>query len=101
MDSTTQTVYYLDDDGDGYGNVNIKELQCTPSGHTSQITPTAMTEDATLSPETLWYADTDGDGYGSISASLTQCTQPASYVLNYSDCDDGDSSEFPGQTWCR
>jgi hypothetical protein len=45
-----------------------------------------------------WYEDSDGDGYGDASGTpLVVCTPPSSgYVSDHTDCDDGDSSSYPG-----
>jgi len=45
---------------------------------------------------TTWYADSDSDGYGDADDSTVSCEQPAGYVLNDADCDDGDARYNPG-----
>lgn len=47
-----------------------------------------------------YYADVDGDGFGDPNAPALGCSSPApaKYVLNKTDCDDGDNKAFPGQT---
>jgi len=42
-----------------------------------------------------WYRDSDGDGYGDASQTTQAPTQPNGYVLDSSDCDDGDASVHP------
>lgn len=37
----------------------------------------------------VWYADTDGDGYGDDSNTTVSCTQPAGFIADNSDCNDG------------
>jgi len=51
-----------------------------------------------LSPATRWYLDGDGDGYGLVSASIQQCTLKDGYVASSSDCNDDDSTVYPGAT---
>jgi hypothetical protein len=46
-------------------------------------------------PDT-WYADGDSDGYGDASAPYIACDQPSGHVSDYSDCDDGDATIYPG-----
>ncbi|MBN2797748.1 MAG: putative metal-binding motif-containing protein [Deltaproteobacteria bacterium] len=43
-----------------------------------------------------WYLDSDGDGYGSARQVLASCGQPAGYVANAEDCNDGDVAYHPG-----
>lgn len=43
-----------------------------------------------------YYADQDGDGYGSGNDIIIECTQPAGYVENDFDCNDSDSTVYPG-----
>ncbi|MFT4623076.1 MAG: hypothetical protein ACI8PZ_001732 [Myxococcota bacterium] len=43
-----------------------------------------------------WHVDADGDGHGVPGATLAGCTAPAGYVAPSDDCDDSDSTVFPG-----
>lgn len=48
-------------------------------------------------PERLtWFRDEDNDGFGDADQSVLAETQPDDYVSDNSDCDDLDSSVFPG-----
>jgi len=53
---------------------------------------------ATLTVEVAlrWYRDADGDGYGDAAQYVDQCDQPADYVANDDDCDDGCATCHPG-----
>jgi hypothetical protein len=46
----------------------------------------------------LYYQDADGDGYGNNGVTTRACTQPAGWVTNNSDCNDGNASIRPGAT---
>lgn len=47
----------------------------------------------------IFYADADGDSYGDPAGLILSCTgAPAGYVVDGSDCDDTNSSVFPGST---
>ena len=80
-----------DVDGDDWGD------ETPPSGLTAGSD--CDDADSGIHPDTNWYADTDGDGYGDLGVTLVQCAQPASYVLDSTDCDDVSATAadtFPG-----
>ena len=43
-----------------------------------------------------WYEDSDGDSYGNLGVSLVDCVQPSGYVSTSGDCDDTESTVYPG-----
>ena len=47
-------------------------------------------------PDSTWYLDADADGFGDVNFFLVQCIQPVGYVLDNTDCDDGDLDKYPG-----
>ena len=53
--------------------------------------------DGSVTGQSTFYRDADGDGYGTSSTTTQSCASVGGYVSNASDCDDGDSSEYP---WC-
>ncbi len=53
--------------------------------------------DSTIFPRT-YYADLDGDGYGDPLLGAELCSPPPDFVLDSTDCNDGDSSVNPGAT---
>ena len=112
--------WYLDVDGDGYGNDEEVIEQCEqPSGYVLEggdchdgeptIFPGAdelcngedddcdgeVDEDGAIDAPT-WYADTDGDGYGGTDSTTSACEQPSGFLAAGDDCDDGDTAVFPG-----
>ena len=52
--------------------------------------------DGTLS--STYYQDADGDGYGDPTVSQVSCVQPAGYVADDTDCNDGNSAINSGAT---
>ena len=116
--ATGEATWYLDGDGDGYGDPGIALSSCTqPSSYTANaddcddgrpdISP-AATEfcngyddncdgdiDGDAVDRSTWYLDSDGDGYGA-SATTLSCTQPSGYSALDGDCDDSDTAYNPG-----
>jgi hypothetical protein len=70
----TETTTYTLTATNGYG--------CTASDNVIVQIPCSL----------LWYADADEDGYGNPTVSTIACSQPANYVANNTDCDDGNST---------
>ncbi|MEW5875150.1 MAG: MopE-related protein, partial [Candidatus Zixiibacteriota bacterium] len=115
------STWYVDADGDGFGNPSVTLTDCTqPAGYVADNTdcddgnasvhPGAnelcngtdddcdgTIDDNPVNP-TTWYRDVDGDGFGTPTTTLTQCTQPAGYVADNTDCNDGNASIHPGAT---
>ena len=122
VDEGVTTTYYADFDSDGYGNAALTQEACSvPTGYTTNAddcddstatTNPGATEycngadddcDGTIDEDTsadapTWYADTDGDAYGNASTSIVACTQPAGYVADSTDCDDGRALTNPAAT---
>ena len=110
--------FFLDEDGDGYGNLDIPADDCNLLSEyvdngidcddtNPEIFPFASeicdeidndcdgVVDEAGSGITLWYADSDGDGYGNLFDAMNACIQPEGYVPNNDDCDDSDASQYP------
>jgi hypothetical protein len=110
------TVFYEDNDGDGYGNAAVSTVACTqPTGYVTNDDD-CCDSNANISPSCEWWADMDGDGYGSfiydvgciVGVSCASNTWPAQlipycpianggvvYVL---DCNDNSTAIYPGAT---
>jgi hypothetical protein len=118
-------MWYQDKDGDGYGRSTNTRLSCiAPAGFVDNASD-CNDGDATIFPGAdelpdgkdnncngqvdeglteclvLWYQDKDGDGYGRRTNTRWSCVQPAGFVTNSDDCNDGDNTIYPGATeWC-
>ncbi len=102
-DEATETPWYLDSDGDGYGDPSISEVACTaPSSYVANngdcddidaaIYPSAPEQcgadhdcDGVFDePESIdaatWHADVDGDDWGDDTDTITACSQPEGYI---------------------
>ena len=119
IDEGVTSTFYADTDGDGFGNSASSTEACdAPSGYVTDSSDCndsnanahpGATEtcdevdndcDGTVdeNAQLTFYADTDGDGFGNAAASTLACTQPAGYVVNGDDCNDGSAAAFPGNT---
>ncbi|MCP4807195.1 MAG: hypothetical protein GY913_26280 [Proteobacteria bacterium] len=95
VDASTGGTYYVDGDGDGYGDPQQTVEACgTPDGHADNGDDCNDT-DADVSPETIWYSDVDGDGYGAETFTEASCEQPSGYTADATDCDDLDAAINP------
>ncbi len=112
--------WYHDADADGYGLDSSTLIQCyAPSGYAalggecddsdSAINPAAtevcdgIDNDCEGSADgsdavdaSTYYADTDRDSYGDPGNTQAACTQPSGYVVDNTDCDDGNATVFLG-----
>ena len=119
------STFYLDADGDGYGDDSRLIRACAAGSGAaavggdcneagSAVYPGAPEscniygidfdcdglindDDPDVDPSTMatWYADADGDGYGDPAATTRACDPPAGTVTNATDCDDGDGTANP------
>ncbi len=123
LDPTTTTAYYVDSDGDGYGDPASLTLSCVGISGTvtvgddcddtdSAVFPAAtevcdgvdndcnaLLDDADpgVDPSTqaTYYADLDGDGFGDAAASTLACTIVAGLSTDNTDCDDLSADVYP------
>jgi len=119
-DALDASTWYLDADGDTYGNPGVTYDACdAPQGFVGNADDCDDTdpdqypganeycngEDDDCDGEvdegdaldaSTWYQDLDGDTYGNVAVSTQACDQPPGYVANVLDCDDADPAQYPG-----
>lgn len=114
-------VWYLDADGDGYGNNSLSTSSCgSLFGYSQtggdcddddpQVYPGAAENcndkdyncdgniNSALPPPQTWYQDSDSDGFGTPSVTKVSCSMPAGHVSNNGDCNDNNPQIHPGAT---
>jgi len=118
-DATDVATWYLDGDGDGYGDAGSTTTGCAaPTGYVDNDTDCADrdpsvnpgatelcdrrdndcdgdTDEDDAADARTWYTDGDGDGFGDPSSSTTACRPPSGYIADDLDCDDGDAATNP------
>jgi hypothetical protein len=121
-DAINASTWYLDADGDGYGDSTSSSTACdAPTGHVDNaldcddssalVSPSVaelcdstdndcdgFIDEPDATDAATWYADTDGDGYGNLSSTARGCSQPNGYLADASDCDDTDGAVNPDGT---
>ncbi|WP_211223798.1 putative metal-binding motif-containing protein, partial [Gaetbulibacter saemankumensis] len=70
IDEGLTTIFYADNDGDSYGDINNTKEACSlPSGYVSDNTDCDDTNALVHEPQ-LYYVDSDGDGFGSTTEAM-------------------------------
>jgi len=87
----------VDNDGDGFseldGDCNDGNTAINPGA--TEVAGDGIDQDCDGSDLLTWYLDSDGDGYGDAATTTTANSQPANYVANNSDCNDGSAAINP------
>ena len=110
------TMWYPDEDDDGYGVEGSGVESCAPVEGASTSAGDCDDSDASIHPNAdeicnevdddcdgqidedlllTWYADEDGDGFGG-EESVEACTAPDGYVADSGDCDEEHATVYPG-----
>ncbi|MEC7240612.1 MAG: MopE-related protein [Myxococcota bacterium] len=119
-DAVDASTWFADSDGDGFGDASSWQVACdAPSSYVSddsdcddssnQAYPGGLEVcdgldndcngivDGSDSADALtFYADSDADGYGDPHVGQLECSAPPGFLLDNSDCNDGDSTIHPG-----
>jgi len=96
IDESGLTTWFLDSDGDGYGDSATSVDACTqPVDHVDNSDDCAVSDPT--QPQ-QWYLDSDGDGFGDPADALTDCGTPAGRLLDDTDCDDSEIDFSPDGT---
>ena len=118
IDEALTAAWYLDADGDGYGDPETGVEGCASPGSgyvdndfdcdDGDAFANALADDVCdgrdndcdgavdEAPDLIWYADTDQDGFGDPDAASVACSVPDGHVGSGTDCDDGDAAISPG-----
>ncbi len=121
-DALDTPAWYLDADGDGFGDPATATLACEwpSSDHVGNADDCDDGEPAAYSgadeicdgvdndcdggvdidavDALTWYEDADGDGYGDAGLTTLACSCPEELADNGEDCDDGDAAINPAAT---
>ncbi len=87
---TTQSInWYLDSDGDGYGNILMVINDCKrPDGYVDNPNDCNDNDSRYNVEQITWYADFDNDGFGDPNNTVVASCQPQDYITGcyFDDC---------------
>ena len=90
--------WYLDGDGDLYGNPDEPLQACEAPESYVANSADCDDQDDSVNPDTPWYLDADEDGYGDPLELERSCTALSGRVRNDQDCDDSEPDIHPEAT---
>ncbi len=118
-DAWDASLWYSDQDSDGYGDPEQAILDCQHVTGRVDVSGDCDDSDAKVNPDATelcdgidndcdseideadaadaitWFADEDSDGYGNPHSTTTACEPPWGFVEDDLDCDDGDPQVNP------
>ena len=121
IDATETPTWYLDYDGDGFGDATVSVDQCVPPARfvdnaldcddsAAEALPGGVEVcdnldndcDGTVDGQDAdgaqpFYTDSDGDGYGTDDTQVYICFPDSDQVPDAGDCDDNDAAISPGE----
>jgi hypothetical protein len=118
IDEGLTSIFYADNDGDGFGDPDSTRDTCTlPEGYVENsddcndsdalIAPGVADDDCDGvddncdgdlddgAPTETYYFDADGDGRGNRYVTEESCSMPPGYVRDNTDCNDDDATIYP------
>ena len=99
VDLATAPEWWLDVDGDGWGNRDQSTIACEQPNLYVANDLDCDDGDDDIGPEIGWWLDADADGFGAGAVSAVSCDPPTvDHVpaIGDEDCDDTRNSVFPG-----
>ena len=117
VDEGIQDFYYLDNDGDGFGQDLVFMLSCSPVPGYSLDFGDCDDNNVNVSPQLdevcdgidndcdgmidedlgqNYFLDSDGDSFGDPNSSIVSCNPDPNYVLDDTDCNDANANVYPG-----
>ena len=95
-ETTGDSTFYLDADGDGFGDDSSFVLACqAPPGYVTVGGDACPSNPFSQAP-IPWYRDQDQDQFGNQASSVMACAQPSGYAAKSGDCNDTSASINPG-----
>jgi hypothetical protein len=116
VDENASGAWYVDADGDGYGDPATTRAACEPGGGLVEAGGDCDDSRADVNPDAqevcdgadqdcdgaiddgllrTWYADADGDGHADPYAPVEACEAPAGHLPDADDCDDREPEVYP------